>query len=275
MVNVLLDLLRLSLCLTFLSIASIYDLKSREVPNTVWIISAPIGLALSITSLVLNGLSSLLDALTWIATLTIVSGLSLALFYLGLWGGADAKALICLAVSMPTRLNIETVKPMLEQRLQNTFSLPILISTLNNSVLAAALSTVVIALRNFIDFARSDGKIFEGLEGERFIKKTLAFMTGYRVDAEKLRSKRHHYIIMEEFSVESDGSFKRRLKGLQLLGAKNDVESKIPEEICGKIWVTPALPFLIFMEAGLIMTVFLGDIIFWSAFTFLKSISSV
>ncbi|MEM3715585.1 MAG: A24 family peptidase C-terminal domain-containing protein [Candidatus Bathyarchaeia archaeon] len=274
MVNALLDLLRLGLCLSFLTVASIYDLKFREVPNTVWIISAPIGLTLSAISLALNISSRPLDALIWTVTLIIVSGLSLALFYLGLWGGADAKALICLAASMPTRLNIEAIRPMLEQCLQNSFSLPISISTLNNSVLAAALLTATIALRNLIDLARSGGKIFEGLEGEGLIKKTLAFMTGYRVDAEKLRSKRHHYIIIEEFSVGSNGSFKRRLKGLRLLGAENDVEGKVPEDICGKIWVTPALPFLLFMEAGLIMTVFLGDVIFCSTFIFMKSMST-
>lgn len=274
MPDILLDSLRLGLCLTFLSIASFYDLKFREVPNIIWVISAPIGLTLSVISLALNGSSHFLDTLTWIATLVMISGLSLALFYLGLWGGADAKALICLAVSMPTRLNIGAIKPMLEYSLRNTFSLPAPISTLNNSVLAAALLTVAITLKNLIDLARSGGKIFEGLEGVSFLKKALVFMTGYRVDAEKLRSKRHHYIVMEEFSVESDGSFKRRLK-VRLLSAENDVESKIPEKICGKIWVTPALPFLLFMEAGLIMTMFLGDVIFWSASTFLKSILSV
>lgn len=273
MVNGLLDSLRLSLCLTFLSIASIYDLKFREVPDLVWIISAPVGLALSIASLVLSGTNQISEMIVWIMTLIVVSGLSLALFYSGLWGGADAKAMICLAISMPPRLNIEFIKPIFEQRSQNVFPLPIPISTLNNSVLAAALLTAAMSLRNLIDLARSGGRIFEGLEKTSLLKKALAFTTGYRVKAEKLRSGKHHYMIMEEFSMEGDGSFKRNLKILRILGANDETKSKIPEGINGKIWVTPALPFLLFMEAGLIITVFLGDIIFWLTFNLLKSIS--
>ncbi|MCX8170464.1 MAG: prepilin peptidase [Candidatus Bathyarchaeota archaeon] len=270
MVNGLIDSLRLSLCLMFLSIASIYDLKFREIPDIIWIISSPIGLALSVISLALSAPNQVSDIIIWIATVAIVSGLSLTLFYLGLWGGADAKALICLSLSMPTRLKIRFINPVLERHSQYVFPLPMPISTLNNSVLAAALLTAAISLRNLIDLARSGGRIFEGLEETGFLRKTLAFITGYRVEAEKLRSGKHHYIIMEEFSLKGDGTLKRSLKILHVLGAEGEVESKIPEGINGKIWVTPALPFLLFIEIGFITTIFIGDVIFWLAFNFLK-----
>lgn len=261
-VNSLLDLMRLVICLIFLSIASIYDIKFREVPNLLWIIFAPLGLALSLTSLILNIYDRLL-VFTWIVILIIMSSLSLALFYFGLMGGADSKALICLALSAPARLDVSVIRPVLRSRLQQFFPILVSISTFNNAVLIASLLTIIIALRNLIDLIRSSDGLFKGLEGESFLKKALAFMIGYRVDARKLRSRRHYYISMEEFSLERNGSIKRHLKIFRPMNASGEVKVWVPEDFEGKIWVTPGLPFLLFIEAGFIMTMLLGDIIMW------------
>ena len=257
-----LDSARTAICLLFLTAASIHDIKSREVPNSIWIAFAPIGLALTLISLALSGWSQTI-ILAWLVTAVVTVGLSIALFYLGLFGGADAKALMCLAASMPTQPNITPIKPLLESYI-GLHVLPPPISTFNNAVLTASLLTIAISLRNMADLARSGRRIFEGLENTRLITKAFAFLTGYRVDAEKLRSRKHHYIILEEFTRGENGTIKRRLKVLQRLssGEENNLEKRIPEDLDGKIWVTMGLPFLTFITAGFITAIFIGDIIF-------------
>lgn len=253
------NLLRFSVCLLFLSVASIYDVRTREVPNSVWLFFAPIGLILTLISLVLNNWNFLLIniCITSIAA-TIV--LSFALFYLDLFGGADAKALICLALSMPVYPSIRLIKPILGSYWQTIPLLPPL-STFNNAVLIASLLIFLIISRNLEDLAKNRMRIFEGIEEERTIIKLLAFITGFRVEASKLRTKKHHYIVLEKFERKENGVIRRRLKVFQRINNSKE-EISIPEEIDGKIWVTIGLPFIVFITLGFALTIFIGDLIF-------------
>ncbi len=258
-----LDPLRFLICLLFLMIASIYDIKTREVPNTVWIIFAPIGLALTLVQLALNNWDQTF-IMKWIISATITIGLSLVLFYLGLFGGADAKALMCLAASMPTRPNLGNIKPILKPHMP-IVSMPLPLSTFNNAVLVASLLPIAIVSRNVVDLARSRGKMFEGLEEEKLIAKVFAFITGFRVDVQKLRVKKHHYMLLEVFDVEENGKMHRHLKILQRLSGngESEVKENIPSEVDGKIWVTIGLPFLFFITLGFLSAIFLGDLVLW------------
>jgi preflagellin peptidase FlaK len=249
------DPLRFLLCLLFLLIASIYDIKTREVPNWVWAVFAPIGLALTFTSLALGGWSyQRITMLVISAFLTIC--LSVALFYIGMFGGADAKALMCLAAAMP-------IYPE-EFELTARLLLPMPpISTFNNAVLVASLLTIAISFRNLIDLIKSKGRIFEGLEEDSLVKKIAAFITGFRVDAEKIVDEKHYYILLEEFSRGENGKLIRRLKILRSLNNEEQEEKLIPKELCGKVWVTMGLPFLVFIMLGFLTSFIFGDIIFW------------
>ena len=259
-----LDSARTAICLLFLTAASIHDIKSREVPNSIWIVFALIGLALTLISLALSGWNRT-TILTWLVTAAVTVGLSMALFYLGLFGGADAKALMCLAAAMPTQPSIMPIKPLLEQiNTHCILQLPLPISTFNNAVLTASLLAIAILIKNLVNLARNREKIFDGIENVGPLTKIFTLLTGYRVDANKLRSEKHHYIILEEISRGEDGKIKRRLKPLQRLSSEeeNNMGKNIPEDLNGKIWVTPGLPFITFITAGFTTATFIGDIIF-------------
>ncbi|MEM2402046.1 MAG: A24 family peptidase C-terminal domain-containing protein [Candidatus Bathyarchaeia archaeon] len=255
---------RVAICLLFLSAASIHDIKTREVPNITWLLFAPIGLVLTLISLALNGWSQT-TILAWLVTAAVTVGLSTALFHLGLFGGADAKALMCLAAAMPTQPNITSIKPLLSSFMGSHYmlQLPPPISTFNNAVLTASLLIIAISIRNLADLARHGRRIFEGLEKTSLTKKFFTFLTGYRVDAQKLRSGGHHYIILEEFSRGEDGSIKRSLKLLPRLNmsGENSSETNLPAEFNGKIWVTMGLPFIVFITMGFAAAIFIGDLI--------------
>jgi len=253
------DPLRFSVCLLFLSAASISDIKTREVPNFIWLLFAPVGSILTLISLALNNWNLSLMTLCGLSIVIIV-GLSFTLFYLGLFGGADAKALICLAFSMPVYPNLEVIGLPLKSYSLKFLILPPL-STFNNAVLMASLLIFIITLKNLVDLIKNGMKIFEGLEREKITTKILAFITGFRVEACKIRTKKHHYIILEEFNREEDGSIRRNLKIFQRI--RDEKGENIPEEINGKIWVTIGLPFLVFITIGFTLAILMGDLIFW------------
>ena len=93
--------LQVFVSLMFLFYASWSDLKTREVSNWVWVFFAPIGLALTLTKLVFFPVNEN-DTFYWFGiSVGITSALAVALFYAGAYGGADAKALICLSLALP------------------------------------------------------------------------------------------------------------------------------------------------------------------------------
>jgi len=96
------EVLRIFISFSFLLISSWYDYRTREVPNRVWVFFAPAGFALAVLHLSLSNLAGeSVDLVLWLLSFAVTSGISLALFYLGLFGGADAKALICLSIALP------------------------------------------------------------------------------------------------------------------------------------------------------------------------------
>ena len=249
-----LNVLRLLLCLFFLSLASLYDIKTREVPDQVWIIFAPAGSVLTLLSLILSEWNHQ-NLIVSVLSIVLTVCMALILFYLGMFGGADAKALMCLAIAMPTypetsfKFPIKAVLPMLP------------ISVLNNAILLASSLVLVMMSKNLLDVIIGE-EIFEGLEAENLVTKIFAFITGFRVDVKKLRGGKHHYIVMEEFGRKENGMLMRRLKLLKPIGLEEEI-TKVPEEFNGKVWVTMGLPFLVFITLGFLIAIFVGDIIFW------------
>lgn len=94
--NFYLDAARLALLGAVMTYAAYSDHKTGEVSNRVWIYGF-FGLALTLIALTLTPENLAMSLFSMGAT----TGLSLLLFYVGGWGGADAKAFIVIAASMP------------------------------------------------------------------------------------------------------------------------------------------------------------------------------
>jgi len=148
------DLLRL-LAVPALGWAAWQDVETRRVPNAVWYPIAGLGALL----LVVEALGSLppstpadrLWAVRVALSLGFVAPLSYVFWRLGGFGGADAKALIALAILVPTfptyTLPVAGLPafPVVETSL-GVFSMTVL----TNTVLVAALYPVALALRNAV-----------------------------------------------------------------------------------------------------------------------------
>ncbi len=201
----------------------------------------------------------------------ITAGLSIALFYVGAFGGADAKALMCLALALPIYPDL------LSQIFQfNTSNVQIIfpITVFSNGVLLAALTVVYSIIRNCVWKLRSRRSLFEGLENESVWRKVMAFLTGYKVTASALE--KGHLYPLEDIITKESGETERRL----LIMPKDEKVEGIVERILSatregrlpnEVWVTPGLPLLVFITIGLIVALVFGNIVWvFLRFIFLR-----
>lgn len=250
-----LEAARIILSLSFFTYASWADWKSREVSNSVWLVLAPIAFTLTTAQFVLFSPEFFVN---YALSFGITSGLAIVLFYAGAFGGADAKALMCLALALP-------VFPM------NLLSGAVLISPLfpltvfSNAVVLAAFTVVYALVRNSLWKIRKDSRLFAGLENESAWRKLLVLVTGYKVDVAKLEKSAHVYPL-EDIVTKESGEDERRL----MVFPKDETQETIMARIVsagrdGKIkdgvWVTPGLPLLIFITAGLVIALVFGDVV--------------
>jgi preflagellin peptidase FlaK len=252
---------KVTVSLAFLLYASWSDYKTREVSNRVWAIYAPIALFLSLAEILLYEPSKLpLFGLSFGLTTLI----AFILFYSGGFGGADSKALMCIALALPfstevlfTPIFASGVSPLA----QNIFPLTIF----SNSVLFAAASGLYMLLRNLVQRATSGKKLFEeSLSTESIGKKMVVLITGYKVSMAKLKEKWHVYP-MED--VDDTGeTLKRRLVVVPRDEGRSEIVERLSNAVdTGKIgdcvWATPGLPMLIFVTIGLIVALLFGDLV--------------
>lgn len=253
------DVARIAVCLAFFAYASWSDWKKREVSNKVWLIMAPIALALTSVQFILYS-PEMFELLA--ISFGIMAALSIVLFYAGAFGGADAKALMCLALALPIYPQVLT------QVFGFNASFVLILFPLTvftNGVLLAALSVVYSALRNCLWKLRGGNRsLFAGLEGESFGHKGIAFFTGYKVKASSLE--KSHMYPLEDVAVKDNGDVERHLLVMPKDEQAEDIvqrvvkasqEGKIPNEV----WATPGLPLLIFITVGLIIALVFGNLV--------------
>lgn len=255
------EVLRIFISFSFLLISSWYDYRTREVPNRVWVFFAPAGFALAVLHLSLSNLAGeSVDLVLWLLSFAVTSGISLALFYLGLFGGADAKALICLSIALP-------VYPASIQHGINVLTPLFPLAVLSNGVLVSSSLVLLFTSYNLVKLFQTGGGLFSGLESEPIWSKIVAFTTGFKVDTNKLRNG-SHFMPLEHLSKGGDGEIIRHLRVSARLveetSQKNDDHpSDLLAEVPGRVWATPGLPFLVFVTVGFVAALFFGDFITW------------
>jgi preflagellin peptidase FlaK len=247
--------------LSFLIYASWSDYKTREVSNRVWAVYAPIALALSLTELLFYEPSQLPF---YGLSFGVTAGLALLLFYAGGFGGADSKALMCIALSLPFA-PLALFRPLLVGAVSPTSQVIFPVTIFGNAVLFAAASGIYMILHNVIWHKKTKTKMFPGpLASESIGKKFLVLITGYKMSVSKVKEK-WHIFPMEDVD-DQYVNLKRKL----VIVPHDDGREKIVErlskaahegKIDGYVWATPGLPMLIFVTLGLVVALLLGDFV--------------
>ena len=263
-VQELFDLARVIMSLFFLLYASWSDYKTREVSNSVWIVYAPLAFALTFSELFLYENTSTM--LFYGISFSLTAAFSIILFYSGGFGGADAKALMCLALALPFYPE-NSFMPLLGEISpisQKFFPLTVF----SNSVLLAAFTAIYMFFRNIFWHQKTGRKLFEeGYGNESFGRKFLILITGYKVSVSKLKEKWHLYPLEDIENTEN--GFKRKLvisTGIPKDEDRNAIVERLEKGVENRliqdmVWATPSLPMLIFVTAGLITALFFGDIV--------------
>lgn len=222
---------------------------------------APLGLALTLIEMYINGFSKLSLYGTCFA---LTSAFAIAIFYSGGFGGADAKALMCLALTipfyptgLPSPLSKE-ISPI------STYFFPL--SIFNNSVLLAALVAIFMLLYNFSWHLKTGSKLFDRTyENGSAGRKILVLLTGYKISVNKMKEKWHIYPL-EDAEETEEKQLKRKLLLMPKDEGRDAVVRRLDEavksnKIPDRVWATPGLPFLMFLTLGLILALFVGDIV--------------
>lgn len=252
--------------LLFFLYASWSDYKTREVSNSVWVLFAPPAFALTIAELFLFDF----PALTFFGVcFGLTAAFAVILFYAGGFGGADAKALICLALALPfyPRELFSPFSGEISPFMQTFFPLTVF----SNAVIFAALTAVYLLIYNLVWRWRTDKSLFEGEQREESVgKKILVLLTGYKVSIWKVKEKWHLYPL-EDVEKTRDG-IKRKLVVFPRDEGRNAAVERLEEavkngEIPEKVWASPGLPMLIFITAGLVIALFYGDMV-WNMVRF-------
>lgn len=264
------DVTRVATALLFLFYASWSDYKSREVNDTTWILMAPVGFALTLIEIYLvqpnqlsyYGIPSQLVSYGICFALTVV--FSFAIFYSGGFGGADAKALMCLALVLPFYPS-NLLNPLFEGTSPiSQIVFPFTVFT--NAVLISALSAIALLFYNILWRLRTGEQLFAtDYENRNFGRKFLVMVTGYKVHIDKLKEQWHVYPL-EDIQRTSENMLKRKLILLPKDEGRDAVVERLERaikngNIQNGIWATPGLPFLIFVTLGLVLALFFGDII--------------
>ncbi len=229
-------LARFLVVLGFLLYACKLDLESRIVPNRVWKYTLLIALPITLIELVIAKYSLVVLTLAALQILMIVA-LAYLLYAIGAYGGADAKAIMLLAILFPVYPTFDDL-PILSTGF-GSFAF----SVLANSVIAAPLLLVFMLIRNI---ARYGVKCMRG--------NLLYYFIGYKAKVSDIPQFHNllEYIndrgefVRSKRAVEPDDKMIRRLK-------KMGIE---------EVWVTPALPFLVFITAGYVVAFIAGDLLF-------------
>ncbi len=227
----LLDIARLVVGTTILSYASYTDIKTRRASNMLWVIMGSVGAIL----LVIQYLTvpAAFDKIFYLIFIPIMIALMYIFFQLRLiFGGADAKAMMALAILVPLKPSI------FEFPLLSSF-MPFSWIILSNSVLLFLLIPVSLLIFNI---------------ARRNIKFPYCLL-GYKLSVEKAKER---FVWPLEKIVDGKRKFSYMPKEFDV---ENDLETFEKNGIM-EIWVTPKIPFMIPLLAGFLCSFILGDLIF-------------
>lgn len=250
---------RIILSLIFLTYASWSDFKTREVSNNVWIVFAPFVFLMTFAEfLFFPPVGDMIQSMVYYGiSFGITTIFSITLFYVGAFGGADAKALMCIALAIPVPTKV--IKP-----LSGFVSRFFPISVFSDGVIVASLSVFYTLLRNLLWKQRTGQRLFRGYENESLGRKILTLLCGYKVPVTDLE--KTYLYPLEDFRKNRHGEMERRLLLFPRDEDRDAIVEKILKAKCeGKIqnevWATPGLPMLIFITIGLILALTIGDIV--------------
>ncbi|MEM1942543.1 MAG: prepilin peptidase [Candidatus Caldarchaeum sp.] len=212
--------------------ASYLDVRKREVDDYVWVVPAILGLLLNSLNIYNSGFEELLR---YVVAVVASGAVGYGLYYAGLYGGADGKALLTISLVQP----YVYVWPYLHGINALT--------VLTNGMLLSASLPLSFAVYNLYMLLRGR-KIFEGFEAESSLRKMAACFIGVRL------SKSAGKVFWSPVE--------KTVNGVRRFDFKLAID-EIDRVEADDLWITPGIPLLVFFTAGYFVNLVLGDLMGW------------
>lgn len=230
-----------------LSYASWRDIETREVSDITWIVFGSFGLLMDAYEVATGRLNLLHTA----GPILLSTLLSFLLGYLGLFGGADFKAFVILAVLQPYPPGLIT--PALK-----VTSVIYPLTIFSNSALAGASFAFVLLIRNL--YAAHRGlPLFVGHESAPLWRKFIILISGMKVRMDQVRGPPFQYPLEIPFDDEDNSRKLILMPDIEDDEEALEVFDKLKETGVEEIWVSHTLPFIVFILFGFISALVIGD----------------
>lgn len=286
-----LSVIRFIICFVFLGVAVVSDLKTRKVSNKLWLVMAPIAVVVLMMDLYLRGVDwryylilipigfllvealierppvfskgkMNLSVLIWflvpvitliymlysiegtmllwsMLSILVMMGAAFVFYYFAIiYGGADAKAVVVLAVLFPFYPDIQGITswggdPAMLEFMEVFF--PFTFVILLNAAILALILPVYYVFKNLKDGDLELPQMF----------------FGYKHQVDEIEDS---FVWPMEYYVGN----KRKIK-LFPRGMTDDKLDSLKERGVEKAWVTPKIPFLVFIFLGYLMSYMIGN----------------
>ena len=248
-----LDSIVVIFCFSCLIYASWMDIKERSVTNWLWLLMIVVGVPIASYNLLIYRIPFLIS-LSF--SLLFTSALSYPCFRLNLFGGADAKSLICISLLIPTHPCFHFFShhfPISSSLNTGLVLFPFAISTLFNATILTLTVSFALFFYNLLNL-----RLDELSENVRY-----AFI-GYKLHVDKLTDLKHTRLIHSYDEKEGKLEKKFIFGGVEIdRGIIEKLKNYAAEgELDKEVWVTPDLPFILFITAGFLISVLYGNFLF-------------
>lgn len=266
----LLNYLALFIIILLLTIATIKDIKYREVEDWVWVLTLIVGSILHVSQIIIilldNGdITNYL--IPFFVNVIIAFFISFLLFFLGIWGGADAFALFSIVYSFPLSINIPLIHLEIARLQTIAEFIPIPFDIFMNSYILLIPVPFILLFKNMLTFINK--RDLYDFKDVNLIKRIQLLISGYPFSVEKLSSlikdRPWHYDIIEELNEEG-----KWIKPVQYLldDPDKDIQRKLDtisdahKDNKEYLWVSPSIPYLAALDISFIVTILFKNIIF-------------
>jgi archaeal preflagellin peptidase FlaK len=253
------DIFSVIFCTHILIYACYSDIKKRSVTNKLWLLMIAAGIPIVTYNMFISGIPFLIR---FIFSLSFTFVLSYLFFRFNIFGGADAKCLIAISVLIPVHPSFTLLSyhfPINFNSSLMTDPFPFAITTLFNAAFVSLIAPFSIFFYNFLHLRR-----------EELRKNISSAFIGYKLPIDALtdaKQKNKHVRLVHSYE-EKEGNLERRhsFGGVEI---DNDVVERLRDyhiqgKLDEKVWVTPELPFMLFITAGFFISLFYGNLIFQS-----------
>lgn len=234
------ELIRILLAASMLGVASFLDIRKREISDLVWIFFGIIALAVYILEFILGGK---FDIVNTGVPMLIAIAISFGIYKSGLFGGADALAIMTLTIILPTFSGNLTQNDLLGHGVLLHSIVPLIV--LSNAVILSLSQIGLNLIRNGMYEIKNPGRLFEGFEHESISRKIAALLLGHKTGAK----------LEYAFSIEQVQDGRRQFIFAPMNAETTEYERR------ANIWVTTGIPFIVFMLTGFIVMLFVGDLV--------------